>query len=78
MVPAGRLAPASPLATVVNPFVVTVDQWPYYEPAEVLWAGLLPGSLGVYQVNVRLPQKTPAGSVYIHWGAYACRVAVAN
>ncbi|HSW50270.1 MAG TPA: IPT/TIG domain-containing protein [Bryobacteraceae bacterium] len=55
VVPAGTLAPASPLAVVVNPPVVKVGG----RIAPFQRAYLAPGRLGVYAVEFTVPQGTP-------------------
>ena len=47
--PSPRTSIAKPTATVGG------------EPAEVLFAGLTPGSVGVYQLNIQLPADLAAG-----------------
>lgn len=54
----GTPAPsAEPLARTVNPVTVTVGG----RPAEVLYAGLAPGFVGLYQVNAVVPGDAPSG-----------------
>lgn len=53
----GRPFPASPLALVNSPVEVTVNGI----PAEVLFAGGLPGAVDGYQVNFRLPSGLAPG-----------------
>jgi uncharacterized protein (TIGR03437 family) len=56
----GEAAPASPLARVVTPVTVTIGG----QPAAVQFAGLTPGFVGLYQVNVQIPGGiTPGSSV---------------
>jgi uncharacterized protein (TIGR03437 family) len=50
-VPAGARSPGEPLPTVLLPVSATIGG----KPAKVEWAGLMPGGIGVYQVNVRVP-----------------------
>jgi len=47
----GEAAPASPLAKVVTPVQLTIGG----QPAVVHYAGLTPGFVGLYQVNVQIP-----------------------
>jgi uncharacterized protein (TIGR03437 family) len=49
----GAAAPAGPLAAALQlPSVIVGGV-----PAEVLFAGLAPGFVGVYQVNIRVPDS---------------------
>jgi len=54
----GEAAPASPLAHVVTPVTVTIGG----QPAAVQYAGLTPGFVGLYQVNVQIPSGVTPGS----------------
>ncbi len=56
-VPSGETAPSSPLARVVDPVRVLFGG----VAAETEFAGLTPGFVGLYQVNVRIPAGAPAG-----------------
>lgn len=56
-VDAGAPAPADPLASVVIPPVVTLGG----QQVEVLFAGLVPNEVGVYQINVRIHDRVPTG-----------------
>jgi uncharacterized protein (TIGR03437 family) len=59
-VPAGVAAPDSPLSVAVNPVSLTIGG----VPAQVLFAGLSPGSAALYQVNAVVPAGvTPGGQV---------------
>ena len=60
-VPDGVAAPASPLAYTEDPFDVLV----YGEPCRVLFSGLAPGFVAVYQLNIVLPSDLPPGDVDI-------------
>lgn len=57
VIEAGQAAPANPLATVLTAPTVTLGgvQLP------VAFAGLTPGQVGVYQINVSVPRSAPAG-----------------
>jgi uncharacterized protein (TIGR03437 family) len=55
-VPSGQV---SPLAQVVVPVTVTVDG----RPATVHYAGLTPGAIGLYQINVQIPAASPSGEL---------------
>lgn len=70
----GQPAPAvSPLAVLIEPFDCPADENdpPGNGRAEVLWAGLAPGWIGVYQVDVRVP-KIAAGRT----SAAVCRALI--
>jgi uncharacterized protein (TIGR03437 family) len=54
----GSGAPASPLASTLTPPTVTIGGI----NAPVGFSGLSPGFVGLYQVNVQIPQNAPAGS----------------
>ncbi len=56
-VPAGEAAPADPLAEVTAQVNVQVGG----EPAQVSFAGLVPGYTGLYVVNAQLSATTPVG-----------------
>ncbi len=72
----GAGAPASPLAaTVVTP-VITIGGM----SAEVLFSGLTPAFVGLYQANVRVPASAPSGNqdlVVITSGAASKAVKIA-
>jgi uncharacterized protein (TIGR03437 family) len=51
----GAPSPSSPLPLLRNPITVTYGT----APISVLYAGLAPALIGVYQVTVQLPQKIP-------------------
>lgn len=53
----GERSPSSPLAGVVTPPIVTLGG----VPMEVTFAGLTPGQVGVYQINVVVNQQAPTG-----------------
>ena len=44
----------------IAPFVNVDDQ-----PAEMLYSGLTPGSVGVFQMNFRVPERTPDGDAIL-------------
>ncbi len=58
-VPSGESTPATPLANVLNTVTATIDGI----AAPVLFAGLAPNFVGLYQVNVQVPQGVRAGEV---------------
>ena len=59
-VPTGQLAPiVEPLARVTAQPIVTVNG----ENAEIFYAGLTPMSIGLYQINFRVPNDAPAGDL---------------
>ena len=56
--PTGSGGPITPLARAVADVRVTMAGL----PCEVQYAGLAPGFVGVYQVNLRVPDNAPGGS----------------
>jgi uncharacterized protein (TIGR03437 family) len=57
-VDAGLAAPMSPLSVVTNAPSVTLGG----TALQVQWAGLVPGEVGVYQINAYVPFGTPQGN----------------
>lgn len=55
--PSGSPAPFSPLAETAMPTTVTIGS----VPAQVLFSGLTPGLVGLYQVNAEVPAGAPSG-----------------
>ncbi len=53
----GAPAPVKPLAQTTNPVSVTIGE----VAAKVLFAGLAPGYVGLYQVNLQVPATAPTG-----------------
>ncbi len=60
-VPTGTLSPSSPLAYAVSQPTVTIGGL----PATVAFAGLTPGGVGLYQINVQVPAAAPNGDLAI-------------
>lgn len=58
LVPAGSAAPVSPLSYTTNTVTATLGG----QPAQVQFAGLAPGFVGLYQVNVIVPSRLAPGS----------------
>ncbi len=58
-VPDGDAAPSDPLANTEDPFQVLVNN----EPCDVLFSGLAPGFVGLYQINFVLPTDLPSGNL---------------
>ena len=56
-VPSGEAAPSPPPETLSRPVVRIAGA-----PALVTYAGLAPGFVGLYQVNVEVPPSTPSGT----------------
>lgn len=84
IVPAGALTPLSPYSNLVNDLAVFIGNYPFNQQAKVFFAGLSPGSIGLYQVNFQLPAGTPPGTAFVDWrmqaGAQmgACSLTVGN
>ena len=57
----GYGAPFNPLAKTIDPYRVVVDR----ENAAILFSGLAPGFVGLYQINLRLPDDLAAGDLTI-------------
>ena len=57
-VSAGLAAPLSPLATVISSPDVSLGGF----PLQVQYAGLVPGEVGVYQINAYVPFGVPQGT----------------
>ena len=51
--------PGDPLATTIDPFLVLVNG----QRCQVLFSGLGPGFVGLYQLNIVLPRNLPAGNL---------------
>lgn len=58
-VAAGNPGPTSPLSTTVSPVTANIAG----RAATVTFAGLAPGMIGVYQVNIIVPPSAPSGTV---------------
>jgi glucose/arabinose dehydrogenase len=57
--PTGAAAPRAPLSPLRGPVTLTLGG----RPADILFAGLAPGLVGVYQINVRVPADASPGIV---------------
>jgi len=57
-VPAGAIAPSSPLSTTALPVTANIAG----RAATVTYAGLAPGTIGTYQVNIVVPPGAPSGT----------------
>ncbi|MBZ5728336.1 MAG: hypothetical protein LAP87_25555 [Acidobacteriia bacterium] len=53
----GQPSPASPLSTLISPVVVFYGAAPDAQAVEVLYQGLAPGLVGIYQLTVRVPSQ---------------------
>jgi len=60
-VASGMPAPSTTLAKVTNAPTVTVDKL----PAKVIFAGLTPGFVGLYQINFQVPAGASSGEVEV-------------
>lgn len=84
IVPAGALTPLSPYSNLVNDLAVFIGNYPFNQQAKVFFAGLSPGSIGLYQVNFQLPTETPPGTAFVYWQMQAsgrtgaCSLTVGN
>jgi len=56
-VPAGELTPADPVSPTTQTVGVTIGGHPY----PVIWSGLAPGFVGVYQINIYVPGSRVQG-----------------
>lgn len=54
-------APSNPLANTKSPFRVVLAG----EDTRVLFSGLAPGFVGLYQINMRVPDDAPAGDLKV-------------
>jgi uncharacterized protein (TIGR03437 family) len=73
-VPEGSLAPLDVLSKTVLPATVTIAG----KSAEVVYSGLTPGSIGIYQVNAKIPGGFTSSGVtplYILWMGTPARAA---
>ena len=57
--PNGMPAPFSPLATTLVTPQVTIGN----VPSKVLFSGLTPGTIGLYQINAQVPDGVPTGNM---------------
>jgi len=57
----GTLAPSSPLSTTVVQPQVTIDT----ASADILFSGLTPGGVGLYQINIRIPAGIRTGDLQL-------------
>ena len=60
-VPSGLVSPRQPLATVAAQPTVTING----ETSQVIFAGLTPDSVGLYQIDVMVPADAPAGNLNV-------------
>jgi uncharacterized protein (TIGR03437 family) len=59
VVATGAATPASPLSRVLSPPTLTIDA----QPVPVLFAGLTPSLVGLYQINFQVPADAANGSL---------------
>lgn len=62
-VASGAAAPSNPLAIVNNPPTVTIDGIALTTTQQVPFAGLVPGSVGLYQVKFTVPTNARTGTL---------------
>jgi uncharacterized protein (TIGR03437 family) len=81
-VPTGQASPFEPLAVVPRySYSPLVDAYTIYDPvdltflfeAQTLWIGLVPGLVGVYQVNLVLPGSAGGGDRQVVFRRTLCR-----
>jgi uncharacterized protein (TIGR03437 family) len=60
-VPSGIPAPSVPLSRTTGSITVTIGG----QRAEILYSGVTPGSVGLYQLNVRVPENVGSGDQYL-------------
>lgn len=61
--------PAGPLHPLANPFECHVGYQLAGPPVDVLFAGLAPGMIGIYQVSIRIPNPAPPdGAFFLNCG----------
>jgi uncharacterized protein (TIGR03437 family) len=65
----GVPAPLDRLLWVTDPFDCRMGPVYDWKPVEVLFAGLAPGMIGMYQFTMRLPESLPSGSFLLHCGS---------
>jgi uncharacterized protein (TIGR03437 family) len=55
----GAVGPSSPLANTLDMPSITLNN----ESVTILFAGLQPGTVGVYQINIQVPADAVAGNL---------------
>ncbi len=58
VVPTGQRTPNAPLSTATLPITVSIGG----QPAQVLFAGLAPGYIALFQLNISVPQNSITGN----------------
>lgn len=58
-VPTGQRAPSSPLSMSTLPITASIGG----QPAQVLYAGLTPGLVGLFQLNIAVPANASTGAI---------------
>jgi len=58
-VPTGQRTPFDPLSTTTFPITASIGG----QPAQVLYAGLAPGFVGLFQLNISVPANSSTGIV---------------
>jgi uncharacterized protein (TIGR03437 family) len=66
--PSGLAAPLSPLSELTTPMSceLTSHGGDQREAVAVLFAGLAPGLLNAFQIDVRMPDSLPEGSIFLN------------
>jgi uncharacterized protein (TIGR03437 family) len=62
----GEAAKSNPLSSTTSPVVCAVSQRSDSYPAQVLFAGLAPGWISLYQIDVRLPETLDSSEAHLN------------
>jgi uncharacterized protein (TIGR03437 family) len=73
-VPSGAAAPSDPMAAVVVQPTVTIGG----QPADIVFAALMPGAVGLYQIELTVPTGLTSGDqpVAVIQGSVAANTAL--
>ena len=70
----GEIAPATPLLMLRQQIVCRLSDYSFELPLEVQFAGLAPGMMGVYQLDLKIPLKIPPSAAE-GWSSINCGIA---